>query len=215
MLDEQKKRDILSLLRRIDTIYRSKPRPDSDLIEVAKEWYKYIGFCDIKQLDDALTIYVREDSGSTRYPPKPGELLKIYKDMRKSQEDNKSWDTEGLCLLCYGGGGAIVTLPEDKDYGSLGIKCPCRIPGELQALKQGSKLTRKLSQKNRNGDKFYWCKLHFWLENDRLTGVLEMPQKKEIQEIQKPELVQESFTPVFSAESEPWVEDLPDDWLPF
>lgn len=223
--DEEKKQSILKLLKRIDIVYRSKPRPDDELLKVAKEWYNLIGFCNPKQLDDALTIYIREDSGSNRYAPKPGELLRIYNEISKEQHDYKNWDTSDLCELCHGNGWAIIDLPEDEDYGCFAIKCPCQKAGEVAALNNGSKLTRKLGKKNKKGEKYYWGKLTFWLENERfIKGIFETPKKKTAQEV---EAEQQTFD-----ESEPWIEErsehiesfeqllddfgaLPPDWEPF
>ena len=167
MLNEQ---ETMDLLIRMYAIWPAAMPPESRRKMVREEWQRLLGRSSAKLMNEALDRYASSPAG--RYMPKPGELLQIGDNILEERQRRNAL-SPGRCLLCGGSKYTLVQYDGENlfygHYDSLGMKCPCERPGEMAALRQGLKLSRKV----RGG------MLEFWLENDRLTGRLSLFKKVE------------------------------------
>lgn len=155
---------------RMYIIWPSAMPPENRRKAVCEEWQRLLGRSSAKLMNEALDRYASSPAG--RYMPKPGELLQIGDNILEERQRRNAL-TPGRCVLCGGSKYTLVQYDGENlfygHYDSLGMKCPCGRPGEMAALRQGLKLSRKV----RGG------MLEFWLENDRLTGRLSLFKKVE------------------------------------
>ncbi len=145
------------LLMRMYAIWPSAMPPESRRKLVREEWQHLLAGSSAKLLNEALDRYASSPAG--RYMPKPGELLQICDNILEERRRQNAL-SPGRCLLCDDSKYVLVQYDgKELFYGHyvvLGLKCPCGRPGEMAALRQGLKLSRKV----RDG------MLEFWLEND-------------------------------------------------
>lgn len=197
------KKEILQILKKIDSVYRVKPRDDEELIEAARVWLDVLGKYSYDNIYGALVEYIKSVGA---HPPRPAELINIYESKKQAEKADKQWGEEGRCVLCNNENNAIVNLINNK-YPCLAIQCPHLIPQEFEALKKGLRITKKIGKrihlkKTGESKQIYIGKLTYWLENNVLVGKLEKHgnTKPTIQENPKQE------------DSDlPWTEDLLDE----
>ena len=162
--------EVADLLMRMYIIWPSAMPPENRRKAVREEWQRLLSKGSAKLLNEALDRYATSPAG--RYMPKPSELLQICNNLLEERR-RKNALNPGRCVLCGGSKYTLVQYDGENlfygHYDSLGMKCPCGRPGEMAALRQGLKLSRKV----RGG------MLEFWLENDRLTGRLSLFKKVE------------------------------------
>lgn len=153
------------LLMRMYAIWPSAMPPESRRVMVKDEWQRLLGRSSAQLMNEALDRYASSPAG--RYMPKPGELLEIGDNILEERRRQNAL-SPGRCPLCGDSKYALVQYDGEElfygHYAVLGLKCPCGRPGEMAALRQGLKLSRKVKQ----------GMLEIWLENDRLTGRLRL-----------------------------------------
>ncbi len=161
--------EVADLLMRMYIIWPSAMPPENRRKAVCEEWQRLLSKGSAKLLNEALDRYASSPAG--RYMPKPGELLEIGDNLLEERR-RKNALNPGRCLLCGDSKYTLVQYDGENlfygHYDSLGMKCSCERPGEMAALRQGLKLSRKLKQ----------GVLEFWLKNDRLTGRLSLFELK-------------------------------------
>lgn len=214
------KQEILLFLRRVKKYYTIKDceTPEQE-VDIAKEWLKVLEPYSAKDIDEALTEYLRNDNRKYKKDaPLLGVLVDIYKKNRNYKAQDKNWDITNLCKLCGGNGYTLVDLPEEEDYQGLGIKCPHYNADELSILKGGGTVKRKLGKKGKEDKLFYFAELDFWLHNDRLFGKLTMPYQgtatndsKSIEQMRQEQQSFNSFSDI--VEQQFGIDD--DNYLPF
>lgn len=174
MLNEQ---EIMDLLMRMYAIWPSAMPPENRRKAVREEWQRLLGKSNAKLLNEALDRYATSPAG--RYMPKPSELLQICDNILEERQRRNAL-SPGRCVLCGGSKYTLVHYDGENlfygHYGSLGMRCPCERPGEMAALRQGLKISRKV----KGG------MLDFWLENDKLTGQLRLFKTAEPEAADKP-----------------------------
>ena len=191
--------EVGDLLMRMYAIWPNAMPPENRRKAVREEWQRLLGRNSASLLNEALDRYATSPAG--KYMPKPGELLQISDNILEERQRRQSLDYSGKCPLCGDFRQVLVQAkPEALFYGhyvDLGIKCPCGKPGEMSALQQGLKITRKV----RSGY------LEIWLEYGRLFGRLKAFGRKENPVEPPPAVQQQSLKQAFN-------DDLTDD-LPF
>lgn len=156
------------LLMRMYAIWPSAMPPESRRKMVREEWQHLLAGSSAKLLNEALDRYAGSPTG--KYMPKPGELLQICDNILEERR-RKNALSPGRCPLCGDSKYVLVDAAEPfyGNYGSLGIVCPCRKFGEMQALEQGLKITREVKPGH----------LEIWLDRGRILGRLKVFEKKE------------------------------------
>lgn len=167
MMTDTETRD---LLMRMYAIWPSAMPPESRRKMVKDEWQRLLGRSSAQLMNEALDRYASSPAG--RYMPKPSELLQIGDNILEERRRQNAL-SPGRCPLCNDSKYALVQYDGKNlfygHYAVLGLKCPCGRPGEMAALRQGLKLSRKVKQ----------GMLEIWLENDRLTGRLRLFKQPE------------------------------------
>lgn len=165
MMTDTETRD---LLMRMYAIWPSAMPPESRSKMVREEWQHLLAGSSAKLLNEALDRYAGSPTG--KYMPKPGELLQICDNILEERR-RKNALSPGRCPLCGDSKYVLVDAAEPfyGNYGSLGIVCPCRKFGEMQALEQGLKITREVKPGH----------LEIWLDRGRILGRLKVFEKKE------------------------------------
>lgn len=162
--------EVADLLMRMYIIWPSAMPPENRRKAVREEWQRLLSKGSAKLLNEALDRYATSPAG--RYMPKPSELLQICDNILEERQRRNAL-TPGRCVLCGGSKYTLVQYDGENlfygHYDSLAMRCPCARSGEMAALRQGLKISRKV----RGG------MLEFWLENDRLTGRLSLFKKVE------------------------------------
>lgn len=157
------KLEISKLIDRIENVYRRQLRDADTLGRIANEWLAALGFASAGRMNDALTVYIRDNKTA----PTPAHLLTIYKELERQANKGAVYN-EDKCPLCGGGRYALAEI--GGMYHGLGLPCPCRKPGELQALQNGLKVLRKVGKRDGDGRVRYVGEVELWLRDGRLYG---------------------------------------------
>lgn len=203
--------EIGMLVERIEKVYRRQIRDVSTLGGIANEWLGVFAFAPAKRVNEALSIYIRENKTA----PTPAHILTIYKELER-QADKGAVLSESRCPLCGGGKYALAEI--SGMYHGLGLPCPCRRPGELLALQNGRKVMRKVGKRGGDGRVRYVGEVELWMRDERLYGEIKRGfglDSGKVDEAPKPdaEKPQSRQSRLFSPEE--WAAEMGSSELPF
>lgn len=146
--------EVVALFRRIDTCFPPYRKLDEKQAEdKLAEWARALAKFSADTVNDAFDDWADTKSAA----PKIADIKQICLDkierrnMRLPDWTPKYQNTG--CPICGGKRGAVlVNLPGDP-YGFIALKnCPCGVPGQLEALKNGQKITIDTVRRSPNGN---------------------------------------------------------------
>lgn len=163
------KEQVVDLLTRMDSVYRTQPRPQEQLAIAAEEWLAAVRHCNSERMRGALARYNRERH---RFAPRISDLLDIYQEEERELRQKDLANAE-ICPICGGVIGRNNYAMVDGNIGGYygcGIDCPCRNSAKLSALMRGIRVRHKCGKSRKDGSKVFVGELELQLVNGRLYG---------------------------------------------